>query len=195
MDTTYIPMTRYSKKNHSFYPFGLQYKELPDDIVVIPESEFKRAMTRKPGETFEVVDGLVVIIPAPIPTFEQKVSVKLDDIRRRSQVARNGGVKVLIDNKEIWIFSDDSARLQLMMFLNSGITTEYPIESHDNKSLLLNVDIAKELMSKINQHDQAVLIIAEQHRQNMLKSEDPAKYDINTAWPKSYYESIREIKE
>lgn len=54
----------YSKTTGNFYPAVNTYASPPDDIVYILRSEFEKAMSRAAGESFEVIDGVVYIIPA-----------------------------------------------------------------------------------------------------------------------------------
>ena len=65
---------RYSKKMNTFYPETLDYPVLPDDLIDVSDDDFERVNARAPGETFEFVDGKLVIHPVPEPSDEQRLA-------------------------------------------------------------------------------------------------------------------------
>ena len=59
---------RFSKSTRCFYPEDIDYPSLPADIVTVTQADFDIAMSRASGETLNVVNGAIVIVPAPVPT-------------------------------------------------------------------------------------------------------------------------------
>ena len=68
---------RYSKSVGCFYPEGIFYKDLPNDIETVEQSEYDKAMARQLEEQFEIVDGKCVVskIPPVILTTEQQNAI------------------------------------------------------------------------------------------------------------------------
>lgn len=59
---------KYSKFTGCFYPDDIQYPNPPADLIDSSQEDYDTAMARKPGETLSVVNGQVVVLPAPVPT-------------------------------------------------------------------------------------------------------------------------------
>jgi len=59
---------KFSKQTGSFYPNDIAYPVLPPDLVDVTPDEFAAAINRAPGDTLDVVNGVLVIVPAPTPT-------------------------------------------------------------------------------------------------------------------------------
>jgi len=72
---------KFSKSTGCFYPEELQYQELPPDAVDVPVDDFDRSMGRAPGDTLDVIDGRVVVIPKRAPTLNELKAAQLVDIR------------------------------------------------------------------------------------------------------------------
>lgn len=69
--------TRYSPTTGTFYPFGIDYKDLPPDIIEVSQEDYDAAMSRPPAYTFAFdANGSLTISPAPSPSLYQ-VKVKL----------------------------------------------------------------------------------------------------------------------
>lgn len=62
---------RFSKSTGCFYPDDIHYTNLPDDLIDVPQKDFEMAMSRSSGDTFDVVDGRVVVVPKPAPTLNE----------------------------------------------------------------------------------------------------------------------------
>jgi hypothetical protein len=62
---------KYSKTTGCFYPEEIQYSALPTDLIEVTKAEHREALSRGPSETLDVVDGKLVIVPAPTQTPEQ----------------------------------------------------------------------------------------------------------------------------
>lgn len=58
---------KYSLITGCFYPSDIQYENLPVDLIEVLPEEFSAAMSRSPDEVLSVVEGRVVVVPAPIP--------------------------------------------------------------------------------------------------------------------------------
>lgn len=72
---------RYAPSTGNFYPYTEEYATLPDDIVEVDYADFERVMARKPGQTFALKRGKLVISDAPPVAFEILAAHYLDKIR------------------------------------------------------------------------------------------------------------------
>ena len=59
---------RFSNTTKCFYPEDLEYSNLPADAIEVPQEDFDAAVARDPGDTLDVIDGRVVVVPKPAPT-------------------------------------------------------------------------------------------------------------------------------
>jgi len=76
---------RFSKTTQGFYPETEHYPSLPDDLITITEAEYQRATHLNCGETLDVVNGQLVIVPAPVPDpAEVLAKVKANGLGRIS---------------------------------------------------------------------------------------------------------------
>lgn len=71
---------RFSKTTQCFYPEGIEYPSLPSDIVTVSQADYDLAMTRSSGETLDMVNGSIVIVPAPAPTMTEVRAAKLTEL-------------------------------------------------------------------------------------------------------------------
>lgn len=78
---------RFAKSTGCFYPESEDYTDLPEDIIDVPHEDFEAAMSRAPGETLDVVDGRVVVMPKPPVTGEQAETTALLDIDAAADAA------------------------------------------------------------------------------------------------------------
>ena len=57
---------KFSKTTGSFYPEEINYKSFPDDIIEVSDADYQLAVIRKPGETIDIKNNKIVIVPAPV---------------------------------------------------------------------------------------------------------------------------------
>lgn len=62
---------KFSKSTGCFYPGNIKYSSLPADLADVPDSDYALAAQRAAGETLDLVNGRIVIVPAPPMTDEQ----------------------------------------------------------------------------------------------------------------------------
>lgn len=73
---------RYSKKTNGFYPEDIEYRNLPDDVIVIPDELYQQLK----GKSIEAgEDGVPRILTPPPPTPEQIIAMA--EMKRTSHVA------------------------------------------------------------------------------------------------------------
>lgn len=58
---------KFSKTTGCFYPDDIHYKNPPADLIEVTQDDYIAAMNRAPGETLDVAEGKLVIVPAPTP--------------------------------------------------------------------------------------------------------------------------------
>ncbi len=71
---------RFSQTTQCFYPDDIDYPSLPADIAIVTQADFDLAMSRASGETLKLVNGSVVIVPAPAPTLAQVQAMQIADL-------------------------------------------------------------------------------------------------------------------
>lgn len=64
---------RFAKSTGCFYPEDFGYSVLPADIIDVPQEDFDAAIARNPGDTLDVINGQVVVIPKPAPTLAELI--------------------------------------------------------------------------------------------------------------------------
>jgi hypothetical protein len=69
---------RYSQTTHGFYPEEIAYTSLPIDLITITDIEYNAAMNLAPGESLNVVGGVLVIVPASLSFFKAQQDAILD---------------------------------------------------------------------------------------------------------------------
>jgi hypothetical protein len=67
---------RFSPSTNCFYPLGIDYQKLPDDLIELPESDYVAAMTREPGLVIRLSGNRLVMdaLPPPSPEVLQKAA-------------------------------------------------------------------------------------------------------------------------
>jgi mannose-1-phosphate guanylyltransferase len=60
---------RYSNSKKQFFPKGVNYSSLPNDLIDVTREEHDAALNRQPGETLDFVDGHVVVVPVSESTL------------------------------------------------------------------------------------------------------------------------------
>lgn len=83
---------RFSKTTGCFYPNSINYSTLPADIVDVIDSYYEIASTRNLGDTLDVIDGKVVIVPKPAKTLEKLKSDKQSEIKTSASTAIVSGI-------------------------------------------------------------------------------------------------------
>lgn len=61
---------KFSNTTGCFYPDDIHYASPPDDLIDVTQGGYDAAMSRGPGETLDVVNGQLVIVPAPVLPLE-----------------------------------------------------------------------------------------------------------------------------
>ena len=85
---------RYSPSTRCFYPDDIAYPAdvIPADIVVVPYAEYQLVQNRQLDEGYDYVDGHVVIIPPPQPSFEDYKASALLRIDEWAEITRIAAV-------------------------------------------------------------------------------------------------------
>lgn len=189
---------RFSKSTGCFYPESEQYVELPADIIVVPQEDYDAAMSRGPGDTLDVVDGRVVVVPRPAQTDAKIKSVKWDTIKAKRDATKTGGVKVGTK----WYHTDTESRIQHLGLLEKAraaraaggtdatrlqaLGQDIKWKTMDGSFIYLTVKHAEDIFAAVTDLDAAAFAAAETHRVAMEASADPAAYDFSVGWPATF---------
>ena len=177
---------RFSNSTKCFYPEEINYSELPPDIITVPQEDCVTAMARNSGDTLDVVDGRVVVIPKPAPTLAQLKAQVWDALKAERDRRKVGGVKVGAK----WFHSDDGSRIQQMglVMMGASIPANLQWKTMDGTFITMTQTLASQVFQAVAASDQAIFAVAEQHRVAMEAAADPAAYDYSGGWPKIYGE-------
>lgn len=177
---------RFAKSTGCFYPESINYTNLPDDIIDVPQEDFDAAMARNSGDTLDVVDGRVVIVPKPAATIAELQAATWVNIKTERDRRKAGGVKVGAK----WFHSDDGSRIQQMglVMMGASIPTNLQWKTMDGSFIAMTQALASQVFQAVAANDQTIFAAAETHRVAMEASADPASYDYSGGWPKVYGE-------
>lgn len=175
--------TRFAKSTGCFYPFSENYTgALPADIIEVPLEDFYAAMNRNPGDTLDVVNGRVVIVPKPAPTTAEIQTAKWEAIKaERDRRIQSGGYKVGAK----WFHSDTFSRTQQMglVMLGANIPANTPWKTMDGTTVTMTQALAGQIFATAAASDIAIFAAAETHKAAMTASADPSSYDFSGGWP------------
>lgn len=112
-----------------------------------------------------------------------------DDDKRQAWLAiqaerdrrKAAGIKVGDD----WFHSDDMSRIQHLGLVMFGQSMPAGImwKTMTGTFVQMTPALAQSIFTGIAVKDTQIFAVAEQHRQNMLASPDPAAYDYSSGWP------------
>lgn len=177
---------RFSNTTKCFYPEGFNYADLPADIIEAPQEDFDAAMARNPGDTLDVIEGRVVVVPKPAPSRDEQIATVWHSIKTKRDQVKYGGVKV----GDKWFHSDDGSRIQQMglVMMGANLPAGLQWKTMDGSFITMTPALAQQILTGQAASDQAIFAVAEQHRVAMEASPDPAAYDFSTNWPKIFGE-------
>ena len=176
---------RYSKNTGCFYPENVTYTAWPDDIIEVPQEDYDAASMREPGDTLDVVNGRVVVIPKPALTVAQIKSTKWEAIKaERDRRIQSGGYKVGAK----WFPSDTFSRTQQMglVMLGASIPVNTPWKTMDGTTVTMTQVLAGQVFATAAASDIAIFAAAETHKAAMEAAADPATYDFSAGWPETF---------
>lgn len=189
---------RFAKSTGCFYPKTENYAELPSDIIDVSQEDYEAATARKPGETLDVVDGRVVVVPKPVPTLAQLQEQALEAIKTKRDGLVLQGVKVGTK----WYHSDEASRTKYIGLLRmadaavaaggTGTTTlqyggqDIQWKTMDGSFIKMTVQLANDVFNAVSGFDFTAFGAAEIHKGAMEASADPASYDFSAGWPETF---------
>lgn len=190
--------TRFSKQTGSFYPFSEHYAELPGDLIEVPLEDFNDAMARGPGDTLDVVNGRVVVVPKPEPTVAEIKADKWEVIKAERDRRKAGGFKV----GALWFHSDADSRIKHLvlkdkardLFAAGGAMTDnltilgQPVrwKTMDGSFANVTAQLAFDIVTAAGDLDARLFAVAETHRAAMEAAADPSAYDFSAGWPATF---------
>ena len=190
--------TRFSKSTGCFYPLSENYASLPADIIEVPASDYETAMVRNPGDTLDVDNGRVIIIPKPAQSAAEAKAAMWEAIKAERDRRRAGGFKVGM----LWFHSDADSRIQHLglkdkardLFTAGGVMTDNLIilgqpvrwKTMDGSFSGVTAQLAFDIVAAASDLDARLFTVAEAHRAAMEATADPAVYDFSAGWPENF---------
>lgn len=178
---------RFSNTTKCFYPEDIFYPSIPADIIEVPREDYDSAMARNPGDTLDVLNGRVVVIPKPTPTAAQIKADKWEAIKtERDRRTEQSGYKVGTK----WFHSDQKSRSQQLglVLLGASIPANLQWKTMDGSFVIMTAALAQQVLGAAAASDQAIFAAAETHKAAMEASADPSAYNFSTGWPKVFGE-------
>ena len=189
---------RFSKTAGCFYPGEIAYGDLPADIIDVPQEDFEAAMTKALGDTLDVVNGRVVIVPRPAPTLAEVHAGKWEAIKTERDRRKAGGFKV----GALWFHSDADSRIQHLglkgkardLIAAGGAMADnltilgQPVrwKTMDGSFANVTAQLAFDIVAAAGDLDARLFAVAETHRAAMEAAADPAVYDFSAGWPETF---------
>lgn len=101
---------KYSPSLKCCYPSEIEYDaaDLPTDLVDITAEEYQMIQNREIGEGFDYVDGKIVILPPPQPTYAEYVAKALLRIDHNAEVTRVAAVGDVMRSVEYDLVAADA---------------------------------------------------------------------------------------
>jgi hypothetical protein len=105
-------------------------------------------------------------------------------IKDKRDLLKVSGTKV----GNYWFHADDASRIQQLGLVMFGANLPKGImwKTMTGEFVLMTPELAMQIFIAQATHDTILFTIAEQKRQAMLASADPAQYDQNSGWPETY---------
>lgn len=171
--------------------FNLQWPEIPQELDYIRSLVNSDAIDRV-DQNFRKM----LLTPAAPLTIEQ---IRIDQwlrIHEERELRKAGGVRLVIDDKPYWFWSDEPTRNQYSLlpgfFARKNIGIDQVFENWKTMSKEFIPFTPRMLDQVIDAGivaEKTLFAIAEQHHQAMLESDDPANYDYKSGWPKTFQEA------
>lgn len=189
---------RFAKSTGCFYPETEDYKALPPDIITVPQEDYEAAMQRGAGDTLDVVNGRVVVIPKPAPTAAEIKAGKWEAIKAERDRRKAGGFNV----GALWFHSDADSRIQHLglkdkardLIAAGGAMADnltilgQPVrwKTMDGSFANVTAQFAFDIVAAAGDLDARLFAVAETHRAAMEAAADPAAYDFSAGWPETF---------
>lgn len=189
---------RFSRTTGCFYPDDVLYSSLPDDLIDVTQEDFDAAMARAPGDTLNVVNGRVVVVPKPAPTAAAVKAGQWEAINAERDRRKAGGFKV----GTLWLHSDADSRIQHLglkdkardLIAAGGAMADnltilgQPVrwKTMDGSFANVTAQLAFDIVAAAGDLDARLFAVAETHRAAMEAAADPSAYDFSAGWPAAF---------
>lgn len=189
---------RFSKSVGCFFPEDVDYPNLPEDLIDVPHADYALAMLRTPGDTLDVVNGRVVVVPKPAPTSAEIKAGKWEVIKAERDRRKAGGFKV----GTLWFHSDGDSRIQHLglkdkardLLTAGGAMADnltilgQPVrwKTMDGSFANVTAQLAFDIVTATGDLDARLFTVAETHRAAMEAAADPSAYDFSAGWPETF---------
>lgn len=168
---------------------SINIPEFMKNIIELNKEEALIEIPRMAHDATEYIkDGK--LIPRPIvdehitaADIEELQTTAWERIKERRFQAITSGV--YIESVDKWFHTDEVSVTSYSTIAGMVALDNYePVQWKvmDNTWILLTIPIFKELQTSISQKTNTNYAIAEQHKSDMMKSDNPREYDFSTGW-------------
>lgn len=106
--------TRYSKSTNNFYPFDIDYSDLPADVQEVSMEDYYAVMNRPSGSTFDFdEDGNLTITPAAPATVNPNADVMQQILEIEATVTQRRLREAMLGIDDGWLKAADDRITEL----------------------------------------------------------------------------------
>jgi hypothetical protein len=167
--------------------FNIVWPAIPPELDVLRKFDYETL--KLPSDTFIAM----LVDPAPPKSIEQIKADQWLRIHDERENRMSGGVKLVVDGKGYWFWTDEKSRNQYSLLADRVRRANYPGDTvltqwktMSGEFVPFTVDMLHQVIDTGISNESQLFVIAETHRQTMLVSEDPASYDFRSGWPETY---------
>lgn len=169
------------------------YKDSQGNLHHLDDESFEHFL---PADCIKVTDEEAASMQAP--TVDQIKSSMWEQIKRKRDTIKNGGVKV----GTYWFHSDADSRIQHLglkdkardlLAAGGAMTDDLTIlgqqvrwKTMDGSFVTITAQLAFDIVAAVGDLDARLFAVAEQHRAAMEAAADPASYDFSVGWPETF---------
>lgn len=169
--------------------FSVVWPAIPDELSFIRLIDVSNI--ERPSESF------IYALTGPdiVYTKEQLQNDQWLRIRAERERRKAGGVKLNINQKDYWFWTDETSRCQYAILADSARRRMLPDvffltnwKTMTGEFVAFTVGTLHQVIDAGIQAENSLFNIAENKRSMMLTLDDPTSYDWKTGWPENYEE-------
>jgi hypothetical protein len=105
---------------------------------------------------------------------------------------QNNGTPVMVNGVQKWFHSDDPSKIKQLALVKAADLNQMPADlqwkTMDRSFVTMTNDLAYSIYIEAMMMSTQIFAVAEQHRQNLMASDNPEAYDYSGGWPQMFSE-------